>query len=536
MNSSNTRRKLLQTLTIGVLALLAHGPSTAAYAATDRLASPADRCSALSGAKIGAKAFALPTKEANIAEATLVTAKGENGVAYCQVRGAIAPVGKNELPIQFQLNLPVNWNGKAAQFGGGGSNGVVIDGLGAGPHAPKSVPTPLNQGYATFGGDSGHKREDVDWVNNAQAFANFAGESVKRTRDAAIAIIAMHYGKSPKRTYFVGGSKGGQEGLVAAQRYGRDYDGVVAYYPAARAFAMQMSWGAMGYAVRKPGARLTPGQQVMVKQKVLAACDGLDGARDGLVSNIKACRSAFALETLKCPDGAGATDACLTDAQLQGLRVAATPMTFDFPLANGTRSIGPYPVLEGADFGWLLYPDPAAPWGAIFAGAGDDIAKQISGDQTINYEAFDYRKYRDAVLRHSNLYDATSTNLEAFRSHGGKLLMFQGTVDLLVPHDMTSEYFQSLRNRYGSRLDRFARYYVQPGFGHGGGDFDMTLDSLALLDRWVERGRAPGQLIATDAAKPTAGRTRPLCEYPRWPRYLGSGDMADAASFSCVAD
>lgn len=496
-----------------------------------------ERCAGMEGVRLTASAFALPTGGAVIDKAAFIAADSAGMAnAYCKLSGTIEPAVSTDLPIHFQLNLPAVWNGKAVQFGGAGSNGVVVTGLTNTPHAPSTAPSPIMRGYATFGGDSGHRSADVGWVYNAQAYANFAGESVKRTRDAAVGFIRNHYSKGPQRTYFMGGSKGGHEGLVAAQRYGTDYDGVIAYYPAAAAFAMQASWGRMGYAVQSnAAARISVAQRGLVKERALKICDALDGAADGIISNIAACRAAFTIDQLRCPKGTPAGETCLSDAQVAGLKVAATPMKFDFPLAGGLRSIGPYPVLEGGDFENLLYNDRSDFWGGVFANSGDDMARQISGDRAITWPEFDYRKFRPQVERLSTLYDAADTNLDNFSDRGGKLILIQGTTDMLVPEDLTTHYWLGLRAHYDGRLDRFARYYVLPGFGHAMGDFLMTLDSLTLLEKWVEKGIAPRDLVTLDANPKHAGRTRPLCEYPKWPSYRGNGDIQNAASFECVA-
>lgn len=491
------------------------------------------RCTSLKGATLSPADFGLPTAGAKIAEAVPVAAHLPLP-AYCQVTGSILPAQPSDLPILFQLNLPAAWNGKMIQFGGAGNNGIVVTGLMNVHHAPASSMPPLMRGYATFGGDSGHELSDKNWDLNKQAFANFGGEAVKRTRDAAFALVERYYGKPARRTYYIGGSQGGHEGLIAAQRYGADYDGVIAYYPAARAFSMQMSWGRMAAATSTPASQLSPAKQQLVKDAVLRACDGLDGVRDGLIGNTAACRAAFSITTLRCPKGADAGDTCLSDAQIAGLKTAATPMTFAFPLAHGVTRVGPYPVFEGADFGPFLY-DRSNFWGKAYPGAANDGARQASQNPNVDFAHFDYRKYRARVQELSAIYDASDPNLDQFRAHGGKLLLIQGTVDMLVAPDMTSDYWKSLRARYGRDLDSFARYYVQPGFGHGMGDFLMTLDSLSILERWVEDGAGPGQLVTVDAAPKTAGRSRPLCEYPDWPRYRGTGDVNKASSFECAA-
>lgn len=513
----------------GILVL--SGCSTAV---DQKLSEESSRCEALTGSSIASAAFGLPTRSATIRKAVFVS-KDALGGGYCKVEGRIDATDNADLPINYQVNLPVSWNGKTVQYGGGGSNGVVITGTENFSHAPVKTPTPLAQGYVTYGGDSGHTTKDKDWLNNPQAFANYAGESVKRTHDAAAAVIKSFYGQAAKSNYFIGGSKGGQEGLVAAQRYADDYDGVVSFYPAARAFMMQMAWGTMGYAAKAPGAALNNDQQQLVRSRVLEACDNLDGLEDGLIGRVDQCRKQFVLDSLKCPAGSsGNSSSCLTEPQLQGLRVAATPLTFEFPFANGKTSIGPFPVLEGADFGWILYPSSWAPWGKLYVSGGDDAAKQASGDPKATLPGFDYRKYRSQIQAISKIYDASSPDLDKFQDKGGKLLLIQGTTDMLVPHPMTTDYYQSLESRYGKKLENFAAYYIQPGFDHGAGEFSLSVDSLAALDKWVNQGAAPGDLVAIDVAKKTRNRSRPLCQYPAVAQYKGTGDVNRADSFECV--
>ena len=133
-------------------------------------------------------------------------------------------------------------------------------------------------------------------------------------------------------------------------------------------------------------------------------------------------------------------------------------------------------------------------------------------------------------------YDSTNPDIDLFSDRGGKLLIVQGTTDMLVTHTTTTAYYNRLRSRYGAKLREFVRYYVQPGFGHGSGTFSMRWDALTALENWIEKGHAPHDQVATDANPQTAGRSRPLCEYPKWPKYRQDGDVNDAASFTCVSN
>lgn len=132
------------------------------------------------------------------------------------------------------------------------------------------------------------------------------------------------------------------------------------------------------------------------------------------------------------------------------------------------------------------------------------------------------------------MHSADNPDLDTFRSRGGKLLLVQGTTDMLVPEAMTTAYFDKLAARYGKDLQSFAKYYVVPGFAHGRGDFTSTWDSLSALEAWAERGVTPLDQVTVDNNTATRGRSRPLCEYPTFPKYKGSGDPNNAASYGCA--
>lgn len=528
---------LVLAAAVPVFALGACGGSDSAPAAAAKItvASTATQCPAVMGTLIPTTAFGLSTSGATVTEAALVPAVAASGAApavpeYCQAKGSIAATNAADPPILFQLNLPSEWNVKTVQFGGGGFNGTVVSGLGNVPHAPSTAATPLARNYATFGGDSGHQAVGLprgDFGLNAQALANYGGESVKRTRDAAVFLMNAYYKSAPMRTYYVGGSKGGHEGLVAAQRYGSDYDGVIAYYPANQNQAMVLSWDRMFQAANNtPGAALNAAKQALLKSSVLATCDALDGVADGVVSNLSGCSAKFAVNSLRCPGGVDTGDTCLSDLQTGTLLTAATPMEFAFPLANGVTSIGPYPVFNGGDLVGTM--------GAYGYFDGDVIKYFIQQDANAPTAFFDYRAWQARVQAISTLYDSTDPNLDTFKAKGSKLLLLQGTTDMLVTHTTTEAYFNRLSSRYGSDLKGFVRFYVQPGFAHGNGDFNMTWDSLTALETWVEGGTAPTGPVSVDANAATAGRARPLCEYPTWPKYNGSGDVNSASSFTCA--
>lgn len=496
----------------------------------------ATRCAALAGLSVPSSAFGLAAGGASLSEAVVVPADTTTGAPeYCRVKGAVAAAQSSDPPILFQVNLPSIWNVKMVQFGGGGFNGTVITGTGNVSNASSDAATPLVRGYVTFGGDSGHSGADVSWILNAQALANYAGESVKRTRDVAVALVDAYYAKAPARTYYIGGSKGGHEGLVAAQRYAADYDGVVAYYPANQNQAMVLSWYRMWQAAYEvPGGWLNPAKQTLLRTKVMQACDALDGLTDNIVGNVEACQTAFAVSSLRCADGTDQGDSCLSDTQINTLMTAATPLNFAFPLAFGVTSIGPYPVFNGGDLGvWL--DSTGTGTGTSYYGFNDPtiryVIQQNPAATSVN---FDYRPWQARVQEFSAMYDATNPDIDAFKAKGGKLIIVQGTTDMLVTHTTTTAYVDRLSTRYPRQLSDFVRYYVVPGFGHGNGSFNARWDSLSALEAWSEKSQAPVAPVASDNNAATRGRTRPMCEHPAWPKYDGSGDVNLAASYSCV--
>lgn len=512
-------------------------PAAPAAPSPITVADAAARCTALVGSTVPASAIDLPTQGATITSATLQAADTVAGLPeYCQVRGDILAATATDPAIKFRLNLPSTWNVKTLQYGGGGFNGTVVTGLGGVRAAPASVPTPLAAGYATFGGDAGHQTPGGSFFLNDQAAANYGGESVKRTRDAAVHLQKAYYSASPWKVYYQGGSKGGQEGLTAIQRHASDYDGVIAYYPAAQNQSLVLSWYRMWQAAyRTAGGYLNRTKQALVKTKVLEACDALDGLADGLVSNTTACTNTFSIGALRCVGGVDTGDTCLSDAQINTLQSGATPMDFAFSMAHGVTGIGTYPVYQGGDVGAWLDATGVGTATSYYAFFDNTIKYFFYKDAAASSDGFDYRLWQPRVLEMSRLYDASNPNIDAFQARGGKLLMLQGTTDMLVPPSLTTAYYDQLVARYGAGLPGFARYYVVPGYGHGSGDFTTTWDSLAALEAWVEGGTAPANQVTVDAATATAGRARPLCEYPLYPKYNGSGDPTRAASFTCTA-
>ena len=233
MNSS-IRRRGWHALSIAIA-----GASLAACSGGDDTAQTKS-CGELNGMAIAAGSIGLPTSGAVVTSTEVVPAAGSGTAAvgqYCKVLGSINPVDRSAPQIKFQVNLPATWNSKAMMFGGGGYDGSIAAVSGNVSAGPADQPTPIGRGYATFGSDSGHQANangsrDGTFGANDEALRNFAGDALKKTRDAAMTIIKARYSYAPERTYFAGGSTGGREALLAVGNWPADFDGAIVLFPA----------------------------------------------------------------------------------------------------------------------------------------------------------------------------------------------------------------------------------------------------------------------------------------------------------------
>lgn len=555
-------------LAASVIALTAAG--TPFPAAADEPIS----CAALLGRtiptdKIGGPA--LKTRGAFVTAASPATIGGGSGATgFCQVAAEILAVDIKAPPIHIIINLPETWNGKGLMNGGGGYDGSVpdtTDKLNQFPARPPDVPVPLAQGYATFSSDSGHTgypgalgtAKDGFFGTNDEALHNFAGDALKKTKDVAVELINLHYGKAPQRLYFIGGSSGGREALAVAQRWGGEWDGVIAQYPAFNAASLDLQFGRITRAFAAPGAYPSQAQRRLLLDAALAACDELDGAKDGIVSNVAKCNEVFDPETamvngkrLRCPDGIDFDDRCLPESQIRALKTLATEIAFPYPLQSGETHYPGFNVwgadlgtpnpnaLEPAITGLALGTEPpghampdAAPFAAVFWDQWVRYFVTRSAEfDSLQLDPQHPGKWTARISELTGLQDVNKTDLSALQRHGGKLLLAHGTADVLVSTRATEEYYRRLSATMKGKVEDFVRFYEIPGYGHAFSTiFNAGWDSLGALDKWVETGKPPEDLVVADTVNT---RTRPLCEYPKWPKYQGSGDINAAGSFRCV--
>jgi len=335
--------------------------------------------------------------------------------------------------------------------------------------------------------------------------------------------------------YFAGGSKGGHEGLVAAQRYGRDYDGVISYYPAKDSVGLILAWGVLTEAAYGPGAvSLSVKKQRYIQEATMDACDTLDGLKDGIIANTAACAATISPVSLACKPDDDPGGECLTVAETATLSAGLRRTPYPYPLANGVSALGPFPVMSGGTFegSWISQGGRAV---TAYDFLTNGIVRNFwTEDAQARFGSLDFAALRETIRAHSQASDATSADLDAFAGHGGKLILVQGSLDMLVPPSATTDYFLRVAGRYGDRSDNIVRYFVQPGYGHGTGEFNLSWDSLGALDSWVDTGAFPKYPVATDGNPATRNRQMPLCEYPLFPRYI-SGDASKATSFRCEA-
>ena len=516
-------------------------------------ADAAGDCAALRGTQIAAEKIGLPTQGAMIEAADLVALDAKDNIngEFCKVLGSIKPVDPKAPNIKFQVNLPSTWNGKLLHYGGAGYNGVLVTGLLNTRFFEPSTRTPLKRGYVTFGSDSGHQSSPIDgrFGLNAEALRNFGGDQLKKTHDVAQEIVSRRYGRKPDKVYFFGNSQGGHEGFIVIQRWPQQYDGVVAIHPVYNFVALQIDgnarsralYGGLGY--DSESGWVNPAKLKLLQSSIMGTCDKLDGAEDGIISNIAGCRAAFKLATLRCEGGRDTGDACLSDRQIKAVEAIDSPVEFGFPVQAGISSFPRWPILEGGDWGGLFgfgtRPKPANPPEPM-----KDFGLAVLSDPLVRYMVlrgarddllqFDPKAHAERLREVSETIDASRVDIDAFKARGGKLLLMHGTVDTAVPPANTVAYYERLAKQHGqNELDGFVRFYIAPGFGHGTGQFVVGWDALSTLERWVENGAAPGPQVMVDTKEGNRGRTRPLCVYPAWPKFTGS-NVDDVASFTCV--
>jgi feruloyl esterase len=431
--------------------------------------------------------------------------------AFCRVLATATPTPDSE--IKLEVWLPIEgWNGKLVVVGNGGFSGAIFH---------FAMVEPLTRGYAVAGSDTGHEGGMADAsfaVGHPEKLVDFAWRAVHETTVKAKAIVAAQYSKPPRRSYWLGCSTGGRQGLKAAQRFPDDFDAISAGAPANN-WVPLMAFGAQVQRLVADRANgFGPPVMTMVKDAAIAACDASDGVTDRVVEDPRSCT--FDPGSLACTAEKSST--CLTPQQVDVVRSiyggVVNPRTREkiFP--------GPAP---GSELEWLAY----AP--GVFPIAENYWRDQVSGDPKWSVARLDV----DADVARARSMDtaqvtATDPNLETFVARGGKLLLWHGWTDGLIPAQNTIDYYQSVLAATGAeRVRDSVKLFMIPGVNHcAGGEGTFALPALDVIDAWVESGKAPERIVADRPLQGGARRTRPLCPYPQIARYSGKGSTDDAAN------
>ena len=535
----------------------------------------------------------LPSPNTSITSARIVgSSRGGDEAArlpdHCQVLGKINErIGFNSqsYAIRFHLRLPINWNRGFYFQGGGGTNGNLGTALGS--IRGRGRITALSLGYAVVSQNAGHNNaiNNDPRLNGAQTFGfdpqarlDYGYNSYDQVTQTAKALIAVFYGGPPARSYYVGCSEGGREGMMMSQRFPSYYDGIVSTAPGftlPKASVFGEAWDTQAFAEAAIASGIydrdgqpflnktfTDDDLVLVSKAVLSACDQLDGLADGLIENFPACTTARVqpeLNALECRRGKNAS--CLSAAQLAALRKSyAGPknskgesLYSDWPWDSGIGG----QVGDAYFQGWRrwkigLFDSDINSAINVTMGTGAAAAIFTTPPTPFPWEGpgrmqfmldFNFDTDADKIHATSQLYResawdfmmASSTDLTEFRNRGSKLVLIHGVSDPIFSVNDTIRWWREVDRVNGGSAANFVRLFPVPGMAHcSGGPAMDQYDAFAALVDWVERGLVPDRILATAGEEtPWPNRTRPLCPFPKQARYTGEGSVEDASNFIC---
>ncbi len=463
---------------------------------------------------------------------TRLVAATADAPAHCRVSGVIAP------EVAFEVNLPAMWNGRFYMIGNGGHAGEAPDD----PNRASQRTAALANGFVMASTNTGHdsrKEPQATFVvSNPQKAVDYAYRAVHETTAAAKRIATQYYGKAPSFAYWNSCSNGGRQGLIEAQRYPDDFDGIIANAPWVDQTGFTI--GALWNQRALDEAALPASKLAATAKAVMAKCDAVDGLADGLIDDPRACRFDPLRDVPACKAGEDGPD-CLTAAQANTLK-----KIYDGP-RSGNRQIfpgympGSEAVTAGAGgagaSGWMNMIVATPNGRAADFGLAESTMKYLVFDPPrpdYDYRSFDFD--RDAALleRWGKLANANNPDLSGFRKRGGKLLMTYGWADAILQPLAGISYYESALRTNGNRTPEFFRLFMVPGMAHcSGGPGPDQHDPVTAIVNWVEKSKAPDTILASKVVDNKVVRSRPLCPYPQVARYQGKGSIDDAASFRC---
>jgi feruloyl esterase len=423
--------------------------------------------------------------------------------SFCRVSALVAPA------INIEVWLPLDaWNGRFQGVGGGGFAGVISWG---------ALASALLEGYAAASTDTGHVGfADAGWaIGHPELLADFGHRAVHEMTRVGKAVTEALYGAAPSFSYFTGCSTGGRQGLMEAQRYPYDYDGILSGAPAIDWSALHAAqlWDAQA-TLLDPSSELPPARLAAVHDAVLAAWDAVDGVVDGVIDDPSVVRLDFS--ALQAASG-------LTDSQLTALR-----RLYAGPTDSFGQSV--YPGLTpGGELMWQPVISGPAPF---------PIGEAVYRDMVMQDSSWDWARLNfdgDVALarvRFGDVLDTLDPKLAPFFGHGGRLILYHGQADPLIAAERTRRYYDEVVHAAGRDG---ARLFLIGGVGHcrGGAGTD-SFDGPGALAQWVESDVVPDRLVAAHLAEGKVDRTRPLCAYPARARWTGKGSTDDEASFACI--
>jgi feruloyl esterase len=439
---------------------------------------------------------------------------------FCRIKVTARPVADSEINFEVWIPPPGKWNGKFQGVGNAAWWGGLMY-----PDMARAV----RQGFATAATDTGHSGDDLRFgLGHPEKVIDYAYRAVHVMTETAKLLIRVQTGRFAEHSYFIGCSSGGHQGLSEAQRYPEDYDGIVAGSPNNDRVRLIFGYLWAWMAAHPNGELVLPATKLgIITRAAVESCDAVDGLKDGLIDDPRACR--FDAAALLCK-GADRAD-CLTAVQVEAVRKIhdglKDPRTGKQVLAGW--SVGSE---DNGDQSWRTYiVDPREP-----------VLVQVLQYFLFNDATWDWNSIgwdRDLAYADEKLgfLAAIAPDLTQFEHHGGKLLMSTGWSDPLIPPEDVIHFYEAIMNASGGPAQtlKFARLFMVPGMGHcGGGPGPSQFDALTALDEWVTKDHAPDQLIASHMTDGKVDRSRPLCPYPQVARFKGGGSIDDAANFSCV--
>ncbi len=487
---------------------------------------PREACAKLSGYK---------SKEIAQIMASMMPAS-DAVVAHCRVSGRLVP------DIAFEVSLPAKWNGRFYMIGNGGLAGESLDDPGRASQRNGALKLGFAFAQTNTGHDARTEPSGTFVLRNPQKAIDYAWRAVHLTAMTTKEITREYYGKPISKSYWNSCSNGGRQGLIEAQRFPEEFDGIVANSPWVNQTGFTI--GAMWNQKALSESAVAPAKLALVADKVMAKCDAIDGLKDGLIDDPRKCDFDPKRDVPQCAAGADAAD-CLT-----GEQAAAIAKVYSGPISHGK----PYfPGFMPGSEAVLLTSNGSAGasgWMNMIVGAQPgakpadfNLAEGVMRflvfkppQPNYDYKTFDYDRDIHLLDDWGKQADANNPDLAGFRKHGGKLIITYGWADTILQPMMGVNYYEQAVAKNGPQTTEFLRLFMAPGMGHcGGGIGPDRHDSMTAMVDWVEKGKAPDAMVASRVVNNQVVRTRPLCMYPQVARWSGQGSIDEAANFRCVA-